>query len=634
MRGSRKLLITAFALVSAASGSRLFGEPAHSPDSMGRPADAIDVTNHPGKALFAENCAMCHEGGMPKAPHREFLETMAPGAILNALNDGIMQQQAAHLSQVQRRQVVEYLTRTDLAKYRPAPGAVMCSADKRGFDLTRPPATVGWGYDTRRFVPADVARLNAADVPRLKLKWAFAFPNALRARSQPVAAMGALFVGSQDGTVYAFDLDSGCAKWASKVSAEVRTAIIVEPWQQGGPHPAAPKLFFGDLLGRVYAMDALTGRVLWRVRPDPHPNATITATPAWADGKLIVAISSLEVVTAANASYGCCTFRGSIVALDPMTGETRWQHYTVPEPASQHGTSASGSPIMGPSGAPVWGSPAVDLNRGLVYHGSGENYSTPADANSDALFAVDLKTGARRWSVQLTARDAWNSACTLGNHPNCPSEHGPDFDLAASPMLVDIGGGKQLVIAGQKSGMVYGVDPDTGTIVWRQRAGRGGIQGGIHFGMAAHDGVLYVGIDDLAMQSDGRNTTDPGFPGLAALDARTGKILWRTMVPNTCSNQNACDPGISAAVTAMPGVVFAGHLDGMLRAYDTKTGRILWQEDTTQPHHAVNDGTAKGGSISGPGVAIVDGKLITNSGYGFSYHMPGNALLVYSVDGK
>jgi polyvinyl alcohol dehydrogenase (cytochrome) len=610
------------------------GEEQNTPDSMSRPAYAIDVTNHPGKALFAEHCAMCHEGGMPKAPHREFLETMAPGAILQALNEGIMRQQAADIPQSQRRQIVEFLTKTDLATYKPDPGPVMCVGKARAFDLDRPPAAVGWGYDTRRFVPADVARLAPADVPRLKLKWAYAFPNALRARSQPVAALGALYVGSQDGTIYAFDLASGCAKWTSKVSSEVRTAIVVEPFAKGERLEHAPRLFFGDLLGRVYAMDALTGKLLWRTRPDDHANATITGSPAWAGDALIVPVSSLEVVTAADPNYTCCTFRGSIVALDPATGATRWTHYTVPQPATEQGKTAAGGAIMGPSGAPVWGSPAIDLKRGLVYHGSGENYSSPADTNSDALFAVDLKTGKRRWSVQFTAHDSWNGSCTLKGSPNCPKERGPDFDLAASPMLVDVGAGRQLVIAGQKSGMVYGVDPDSGKIVWSRRAGRGGIQGGIHFGMAAHDGVIYVGIDDLPMQSDGSESKDYGSPGLQALDAATGKPLWITVIPNQCGGKPSCDPGISAAVTAMPGVVFAGYLDGVLRAYNSETGKLLWQTDTTVPQRAVNGVNTRGGSISGPGVAIIDGNVVTNSGYGFSYHMPGNGLMVFSVDGR
>lgn len=597
-------------------------------------ARSFDSQNHPGNRIFRENCAACHEGGMPKAPHREFLETLTPTAILHAMDEGVMQGQAAALDRVQRRQVAEYLTRTDLATYKPAPGPPICTGKAAVFDLARPPANVGWGYDTRRFVPAAVAGLAPADVARLKVKWAFAFPDALRARSQPVVAMGALFVGSQDGTVYAFDLETGCARWTSKVPGEVRTAIVVEPWAPGTSPARAPRLFFGDLLGRVYAMDALTGKLLWRTRPDDHANATITGSPTLFEGKLIVPISSLEVVTAADPQYACCTFRGSVVALDPDDGAMIWRHYTVDKEPVQSRITAAGVPMLGPSGAPVWGSPAVDPARHAIYHGAGENYSTPADGNSDALFSVDAATGKRRWVFQLTAGDAWNGTCAMKDHPNCPVEKGPDFDLSASPMLIDLGAGKQIVVVGQKSGNAYGVDPDSGQPVWKTTVGRGGIQGGIHFGMSAIGTTVYVGVNDLPMQSDGSDAGGEAFPGLHALDARDGKLLWRTVVPNRCQDRKYCDPGISAAVTAMPGVVFAGHLDGWLRAYDAATGAIIWESDTTVPQEGTNGVMTHGGSISGPGVAIADGHVISNSGYGFSNHMPGNALLVYSVDGR
>lgn len=594
---------------------------------------ALSANHKLGQAIFQQNCAMCHEGGVPKAPHREFLQTMAPDAILHALNDGVMQQQAAHLRQPERRQVAEFLTGTDLATWKPGPGPVQCKGEAARFDMTRPPAEVGWGYDTRRFIPADVAGLKATDLPRLKLKWAFAFPSALRARSQPVAAMGALFVGSQDGTVYAFDMDSGCARWTSRVSAEVRTAVVVEPWAKGTAPATPPRLFFGDLMGRVYAMDALTGKILWRERPDDHANATITGTPLLHSDTLYVPVSSLEVVTAADAKYACCTFRGSVVAMDVATGRVKWQHYTVEQPASEHGATAAGTAIMGPSGAPVWTSPTLDLRRGLIYHGSGENYSSPADGNSDAIFAVDMKTGKRRWSHQLLTGDAWNSTCTIKNHPNCPTERGPDYDLSASVMLVDLGGGRQAVIATPKSGVTTAVDPDhQGQILWQTRVGRGSMQGGVHFGMAAEGTRLYVPITDMNEDSSGARITTPGRAGMHALDARTGEILWSTLNPDGCNGKQYCDPGISAAATAIPGIVFAGAMDGILRAYEGATGKVLWQVDTTIPAKTANGMVAHGGSMSGPGPLVADGHVVVNSGYGFSYHMPGNALLVYAIE--
>ena len=588
-----------------------------------------------GKTLFDANCAACHDGGEPRAPHRQFLKMMAPDAIVRALTDGIMRQQGSALKVDERRQLAAYLTGADLAKWRPAPPPLVCKGDAARFDLTRPPPQVGWGYDTRRFTPAAAAGLSATDVPRLKLKWAFAFPSSLRARSQPVAAMGAIFVGSQDGTVYAFDMDSGCARWTSRVSAEVRTAIVVAPWAAGRAPAAHPRLFFGDLLGRVYAMDALTGKLLWRIRPENHPNATITGTPLLHGDTLYVPISSLEVTNPVDPKYACCTFRGVVAALDTATGRVKWKHYTVEHPATEVGKTAVGTAILGPSGAPVWTSPTLDLRRGVIYHGSGENYSSPADGNSDTIFAVDMKTGKRRWSHQLLAGDAWNGTCLMPGHPNCPVQRGPDFDLAASVLLIDIGGGKQTLIAAPKSGIVTAVDPDAnGRQVWQTKVGRGSMQGGVHFGMAAEGTRIYVPITDMKLSAHGVTINEPGHAGLHALDVRTGKILWSTLTPDTCHGREFCDPGISSAVTAMPGVVFAGSMDGRLRAYDGATGRIIWTVDTMLPVKGTNGETATGGSMSGPGPLIANGHVVVNSGYGFSFHTPGNAFLVYTVDGK
>jgi len=618
----------------APSGDQAPEQP--SAEIFAREGAPFDADRHPGKAVFGSICAACHLGQEPRAPHREFLEMMQPDAIVKALNEGVMRQQAAALTPEQRIQVAEYLARAERHHWKTSPAPVMCTGDAAQFDLARPPAPVGWGYDTKRFTPGAVADLPAADIPRLKLKWAFAFPAALRARSQPVAAMGAVFVGSHDGSVYAFDLATGCVRWTSKVSAEVRTAVVVEPWAPGTRPAKNPRLFFGDLLGRVYAMDALTGQVLWRVSPEAHANTTITGTPVPYGDTLYVPVSSLEVVTAIDEKYACCTFRGSVVALDLDTGATRWTHFTVEQPPREQGLTRVGTKILGPSGAPVWTSPALDLERGVIYHGSGENYSSPADRNSDSVFAVDMKTGERRWQHQFTPGDAWNSTCaTSKDHPNCPRERGPDLDLSASPLLVDLGDGRQAVVATSKGGVAMAFDPDGGgRLLWQTRVGRGGIQGGVHFGMAAEGARVYVPISDLDMNSMGLPTGDPGKPGMHAVDARTGKILWSTVHEDRCGGKKYCDPGISAAATAIPGVVFGGAMDGRLRAYDGETGRVLWSVDTTGPVKTANGTVAQGGSMSGPGPLVIDGHVVVNSGYGFSYHMPGNALLVYSVDGR
>ena len=586
-----------------------------------RVGTAIDPEKHPGKALYLENCAGCHDGGVYKAPSTVWLEMMAPDAVLDAMNNGVMKDMAKNLSPQQRVHIAEYLARVSLADYKPpAPPPACASPQLAGGP---PPAPVGWGHDNSRFIPASVAGLGKGDVPRLKLKWAFAYPGAVRARSQPSVGWGTVFVGGHDGTLYAFDLATGCARWTSRKSAEVRTAIVADA--------ATKRLYFGDILGRAYAVDAMTGKTIWSVKVDDHPNATITGTPTIGGGLLYVPVSSLEVTAAADPKYACCTFRGSVVALDPATGAMKWRHYTIPDAPKGQGKTPVGTAILGPSGAPVWNSPTYDAARGRVYFGTGENYSSPADGNSDAVIAVDAKSGRRLWLAQLTERDAWNVGCMVGND-NCPKENGPDLDVAASPIVVKAGG-REVIVAGQKSGVAHGIDPVSGKILWRTRLGHGGTQGGVHFGMAAEGARVFVPINDMANTYDGRKyDAKIAGPGLHAVDAVSGKILWRNIAKNRCGDTPNCDPGISAAVTAIPGVVFGGHLDGQLRAYDSGSGRILWSYDTTQSVTSVNGATGKGGGMSGPGATVAQGHLVLNTGYGLYYHMPGNVLLVFAAD--
>jgi len=585
----------------------------------------IDPATAPGRPLWEQHCAMCHQGGVAKAPSPAFLGMLAPDAIVTALTDGVMRSQAEGLGPQDKVAIAEYLTRVPYASYkRPAPPA-RCEGRAAAFDLTDVPAPIGWGHDNRRFVPQDVAQLPKRDVARLKLKWAFAYPAANHTRSQPTLAWGTLFVGSQDGTVYAFDPDTGCTRWTTRLSAEVRTGIVADP--------VAKRLYFGDLLGKAHALDAFTGKEIWAERLSDHADATITGTPTLGGGLLYVPVSSLEVVQPGNPKYVCCSFRGSVVAVDPATGKEVWRAWTAGEPKPQ-GTTPEGTARLGPSGAPVWNSPTYDAKSNRVYFGSGENYSTPADDNSDAVFAVDARTGERLWHTQLTPQDAWNVGCMIGLG-SCPKENGPDFDVAASPLLIATGPASSMLVVGQKSGQVWGIDPDTGKIVWQTRVGHGGTQGGIHFGMAADGTRVFVPVNDMADTYDGRiyDKAQNGS-GLHALDAATGKVAWFARAPHNCAGRKFCDPGISAAVTAMPGVVFAGHLDGMFRAYDSRTGRILWQTDTTRPVKSIDGTLTHGGSMSGPGAAIWKGKVFMNSGYGMYSHMAGNALLVFAAEGQ
>ncbi|SVA93544.1 uncharacterized protein METZ01_LOCUS146398, partial [marine metagenome] len=320
--------------------------------------------------------------------------------------------------------------------------------------------------------------------------------------------------------------------------------------------------------------------------------------------------------------------------IDGQTGTLNWRHYTISEEPKQVGVSPVGTPILSPSGAPTWSSPTVDRDRGLVYIGTGENYSSPAEGNSDAILAINLQDGSRVWTRRSTAGDAWNVACMMADNPNCPEEDGPDFDHGSSILLVQHDDGSELLLAGHKNGTVYALDPDNeGSLLWSRKVGRGSIQGGVHWGMAWGESVLYVPINDMNNTRNG-DYLDPALarPGVHAIDTRTGEILWSHIQKNVCHpDKEFCDPGVSAPITAMPGAVFAGHLDGFIRAYDKNTGRKLWEFDSRPSILASNGVRGQGGSISGAGPAIADGHVVINSGYGLYNHEAGNLLLTFGV---
>lgn len=591
-----------------------------------------DRASLPGADLFNKHCASCHNGQVYKAPHTTWLEMMPARSIYRAMDGGIMSAQAAMLSQEQRIHVVEYLLQERFTTASLTPSYNMCEGEAANFSAFDARELTGWGRDTSRFVPDAIAQLPVKDIPRLKMKWSFGFPGAMRARSQPTVAMGAIFVGSQDGTVYSLDLETGCVRWAFEANAEVRTGIVLG---QHGDGPATA--YFGDIIANVYAVDATTGELLWQVTADDHHSATLTGTPAYHDGALFVPVSSLEVIAAANPEYECCSFRGKVLALDGADGSTRWQSYSIPNEPVVTGKTSVGTAILSPSGGPVWTSPTIDAANNTLYFGTGENYSSPADDNSDAIVAVRLDTGERIWRRQVFPGDAWNVACMMADNPNCPPEDGPDYDQGSSPLLIPLKEGKSLLVAGHKDGSVLGYDPKgKAEPLWSTRVGRGSIQGGIHFGMAAEGSRVYAPVNDMNNTRNG-DYLDPELarPGVHAIDAATGEVLWSHIQQNVCGEGRPfCDPGVSSPVTAIPGAVIAGHMDGYIRAYDGETGKVLLEYDTTRKVETVNGVDAVGGSMSGAGPTVAKGHVISNSGYGLYSHEPGNMLVVLSVDGK
>jgi polyvinyl alcohol dehydrogenase (cytochrome) len=586
-----------------------------------------------GAALYAKHCASCHDQEIAaRRPSRRELAAMGSDALLKAMTTGAMAFLATQLADPERAAIAVYVTGKPLAASMAALPAGRCSASAP----LRPPFVGphwnGWGGDASnsRFQTAAMARLSKRDVPRLALKWAFAFPGATRAYGQPTVAGGRIFVGSQNGTVYALDAKSGCVYWEHRAQGDVRTAISIGHLTKATPQRYA--VYFGDGKAAVSALDAANGELLWKSPPlDAHAAARITGAPLLHDGRLYVPVSSTEEVLGGRPQYECCTFRGSVVALDALSGRQLWKTYTIADEPKPTEKNKAGTQMHGPSGGAVWTTPTLDAKRGLLYVGTGNAYTDPEPATTDALLALDVKTGKLVWSRQPQAGDRWNFSCAMPDKLNCADPAGPDFDIGASPILRELPGGRRILIVGQKSGMVHGLDPDAeGRIVWQMRVGQGSELGGVEWGPAADEAHVYVANSDVI----GKKRDEAG--GLYALKLATGEKVWFAPPKPECNDagKRGCTGAQSAAVTVIPGVVFSGGIDGHIRAYSASDGAVLWDFDTVREYDAVNGEKGKGGSLDAAGPTIVDGVLYVNSGYGLFRGMPGNVLLAFSVDGK
>lgn len=613
-----------------------------------------------GEVIYEALCAACHTQPQDEAiPHVDLLRELDANSILTALTSGPMRLQGQAMSPGQRVEVAEYLAGAPVAARIARFEQGQCERAPRLPTLGAGESWSGWSPDATNARHQAAAGIAPGEIQDLELKWAFGIPNTQQSRSQAAVVGGRVFMGSESGAVYALDAATGCLYWTFEAATWVRTAISV------GPYPGGYAIYFTDANARAYAVDVQSGQPIWMRQIDEHPAARGTGSPTLHNGVLYVPVSGVSEETAAsNPDYECCTFRGSLSALDAATGDVLWKTYTLPEPEPR-GTSSTGKPLFGPSGSPIWSAPTVDPKRGLVYAATGNGYADPDHGTSNAILAFSIATGEIEWINQVMGSDIWIMGCggdapigfgppggrrgggpgapgaggpraggpgggfggrggaAAGPNPNCPDEVGPDFDFSASPILATLADGSEVLIATQKSGMGWALDPDNdGQTLWRYRWGQGSPVGGV-WGASTDGERAYFAVADNLSATAG---------GVHGVDLATGERVWFTE-PATplCEPGAGCSAAQSSAVSSIPGVVFAGSADGGIRAYAAATGEVLWTFDTNRAFDTVNGIAANGGSMDGPGAVIAGGMLYVTAGNGGIVGRPGNVLLAFGV---
>jgi len=632
------------AALMAAGSFLLMDAPGKTLESLAiRHADKLPL-EFLGQRLFDKHCASCHDNPAMHAPTREALSGFSKESIMIALEFGKMQPMAAQLHRQERFLIATYLAGsapdTDgwIEQHR-------CTAPDASA-ATEYVANWGLGTHNRRFLSSENAGIDRANVATLQLAWSLAFPQVTDMRSQPAIIGDTLYFGDKAGKLYALDRTTGCVRAHTKVFSGIRSAVTVATLGDG-----EKLLVFADSVATVFAVDPGNLEIVWQTSARLFDTSVISGSITYDNNRLFVPVSSYEVAVSGSPSHICCKSHGGVIALNASNGEQLWQWHATGE-ATLQGQNADGQDQYGPSGASVWTTPAVDAKRNRIYFGTGENLTHPATDTSDAIIALDMDTGNMAWHFQATAGDVWNAACLNGG-ANCPHDPGGDFDFGASVIIADRPDGSQVLLAGQKSGEVFALDPDSnGDVLWRNRISLGTTNGGIHWGMALSGERLIVPVADPERDRPGYTPR----PGLYAIDLNSGAVLWQQPVTRGCEIDDQNKPliglenmragakpdlaqlyqcsfyyGLSAAATATPELAFSAGLDGKLRAYDIATGEILWQTQTAQAFTASNGIEGHGGAIDVSGQVVADGWLYVQSGYSMFGQLPGNVLLAYRV---
>ncbi|MEY2457911.1 MAG: hypothetical protein QOK06_3065 [Acidimicrobiaceae bacterium] len=604
--------------------------PATAPQLLRNSVNDASARTEFGFGIFQQKCLSCHgKAQYERAPTPAALREMSPEHIYDVLSSGIMfpiigQQ----LSDDERRRVAESISGRLMGTAASGDAAKMpnrCAANPPLQDPGSGPSWNGWGADlgNTRFQPQSRARLTLRDVPKLKLKWAFGFADGSSAYGQASIVAGHVFVGADTGYVYSLDAATGCVHWSFEAKAGVRNAMTVAKLSEGASSSYA--IFFGDMKANVYALDADSGRLLWMNHVEENITNRVTAAPAYYEGRLYVPISSWEEFRAADPTYSCCSSVGAVAALDARDGRTLWKTYVIPQRPEPTRKNSLGTQQFGPAGGSVWNTPTVDPAMHAIYVGTGDGTTYPAADTTDAVLALDMASGKILWSYRVHKNDSYLVGCAAdspGRSDNCPQVQGPDWDIPGSVILRRVGS-RPLLIVGTKPGDVLALDPaKTGELVWRKNVSGGALAGdgpnfpsgfreGVQWGGAATEDTVYYGL------SNG---------GAVAMNLASGNRVWFTPL------DKHVDPNVnnSAAVTAIPGVLFVGGGNGRLHAVATKDGRELWSFDTARVFDTVNKVPAKGGSISAPGATVAGGMLFVGSGYSITSGEPGNVLLAFA----
>ncbi len=619
------------------------------------PAALAQQADHPGKAVYDQACALCHNDpantpGAERAAPLSVLRNTSPADLQSSLTgDGIMAPMAAALSEQQLTELVGWLTAEQKAADVPWDEAMLCAADNRTVDISAPVAFGGFGGDehsTRSISYAD-AGLTRAGMSNLAVDWALGFPRAQNLGVGTPSIGDTLFVNG-GGKLLAVDANEGCARWVYDGGGSRTTPQIARINNKTA-------ILYVTGSATVHVVDAQSGELVWKAdgKPDNGVGAVRGGVVVHQD-KVIVPISASGVASGMNPKFECCTGHGAVVALSAADGSKLWEYHTMKEAEYNGFVNDQGVKQRGPSGAPIWAMPTIDAKRNRVLVATGENTSHPATVTSDAIIAIDLDTGEQDWVFQAMESDVWNMACESatppadslavaprpGDGPNCPMHfggNGRDYDFGAQPILARTKGGlfglgaKDIILAGQKSGDVWALDAETGEVLWNERVGYGSALGGVHWGIATDGKNVFIPINDPAALF-----AAPLEPkaGMYAFDIKTGKPVWSYEASASCDPARSdhitqCENfyGFSAAPVIVGDTLVAGTLDGWLYVFDAKNGRVLQKFDAARTFETTNGVEARGGSIEAHGISVGAGHILVGAGYGSFGQTPGNAFI-------